>query len=216
MAWLHSKLSDCASISSGLSFRSRVETEPDGSIFVIQARDIADNGTISLESAAKVNRVPGSIGALLQDRDVLLQPRGASLSVGLLRTDETQVVAAAPLISIRCHHTVLLPEFLIHYLQMSVPQDILRSAATGTYIPQIPRTAIENLPLDLPDLPTQRKLVELAQMERREADLSARLHKMRGQLFELAVRQLSLKDRGRETAAGPHSDSAGVRAPAKS
>jgi hypothetical protein len=216
MTWQRQKLSDLASISTGIAFRSRVEAEPDGAITVIQARDIADNGTISLESAAKVSRVPGSLGSFLQALDVLLQPRGAGLSVGLLRTTETQVVAAAPLLSIRCDHTKLLPEFLVHYLQMAGSQELLRSAATGTYIPQIPRTAIENLPLDLPDLQTQKKLVELAQMERREADLSARLHQMRGQLFELAVRQLSLKDRGRKTAAGPHSDSAGAGTPAES
>ena len=209
-------LSDAASIVLGVSFRERVENIPDGKILVVQPRDICGNGDVAIESTARISQLSCPSELFLQKGDVLLQPRGTSISLGVVRDLPGTAVAAAPILILRCTQSLLDPEFLAQYLLMTSVQAQLRSSAAGTYSLQIPRSAIEGLPIELPPLSSQRKLVELASMERLEADLSSRLVQKRGQLFELAVRQLSLKDRGRKTAAGPHSDSAGARTPAES
>lgn len=213
MPCLRGKLSDFASVFPGLSFRSRIENDPAGKIYIIQPRDISDDGSVSFDSVAKSSQLPGTSELYLEDQDILLQPRGASLSVGVIRNTHTLAVPAAPLITIRCNPSALNPEFLVQYLRTAAAQEFLRGSAAGTYIPQIPRSAVAELPIDLPGLATQRKLAEFAQMERTEADLFARLQQKRAQLFELAIRQLALKDRKRETAAGPNSDPVGAGTP---
>jgi hypothetical protein len=209
------KLFDLVEISSGVPFRSRVDNEPNGCIAVIQARDISDLGEISLESASRVNKLPAAGEARLRKLDILLQPRGTRLSAGVLVDVSMPAVAAAPLLVLRCDPSKIDPEFLVVFLRMAGTQAILRNSAVGTYIPQIPRTAIGDLNLTLPDLESQRKLVELAKMIRLESDAAIRLLQKRNEFFELAVRDLATKDRGRKTAAGPSSASASVPPPAE-
>jgi hypothetical protein len=203
MQWLRSKLSEIASIRLGVPFRSRIENEPDGRIVVIQARDLLEDWQVQIATSAKVKVLPGSTEAFLRSGDVLLQPRGTRFSTGVLAPQPIPVVAAAPLLVLRCDPEQIAPEFLALFLQLPGTQAVLRNSAVGTYIPQVPRAAIADLLVDIPDLPSQRKLVEFAQFKRREAELMARLSDKRNRLLELAVRELARKDRGRENAAGP-------------
>jgi hypothetical protein len=55
---------------------------------------------------------------------------------------------------------------------------------------------VAGLSVDVPDLASQRKLVEFDRMKRREAELTAQLTARRERLLELAVRELAKKDRG--------------------
>ena len=203
MAWLRKKLSEVASISLGVAFRSRIENEPEGRIVVIQARDLSENWQVQIDGSARLKALPGSTEAFLRGGDVLLQPRGTRLSTGVLAQQPIPVVAAAPLLVLRCNPEQIAPEFLVLFLRLPGTQALLRNSAVGTYIPQVPRAAIADVLVDIPSLASQRKLVEFAQFKRREAELMARLSDKRERLLELAVRELAKKDRGRANAAGP-------------
>jgi len=187
------RLADVASVLVGVPFRSRIESEADGAVAVIQARDLSDDGHVDLVSAARVRNIPRSTKSELIAGDVVLQPRGARFPVGLFERADRPAIAAAPLLVIRCDKAVLAPEFLVLLLQLPSTQAFLRQSAVGTYVPQIPRQAIEDLPVPLPDLPDQLRLVDLARLERRELELMDRLRDRREQLLEVAVRELATK-----------------------
>jgi hypothetical protein len=213
MRWLQSKLSEIASIRAGIPFRSRIENEPDGRIAVIQARDLTENRQVEIATAARVKALPGSIEPFLRSGDVLLQPRGTRFSTGVLAHQPIPVAAAAPLLILGCDPKQIAPEFLALFLQLPATQAALRNSAVGTYIPQVPRAAVADLLVDIPDLAGQRKLVELAQFQRREAELMACLTDKRARLLELAVRELAKKDRGRGSAASPKPGTGGAPTP---
>lgn len=203
MDWLKENLSDLAAVSSGIPFRARIQSEPGGRIAVIQPRDLSATGKVQIETSAKVTALPGSAEASLRTGDVLLQPRGTRYSAAVLHERPIPVAAAAPLLVLRCDPGQIDPEFLVLFLQLPRTQAALRNEAVGTYIPQVPRSAVANLSVDLPDLASQRKLVELDRIMRREAEVTTRLLAKRERLLELAVRELAKKDRGRQNAAGP-------------
>jgi restriction endonuclease S subunit len=104
------------------------------------------------------------------------------------------VAAAAPLLVLRCDLAQIDPAFLVLFLQLPRTQAVLRNAAVGTYIPQVPRSAVASLPVDLPDLARQKKLVEFNQIRRREVELTARLIAKRERILELAVRELAKQE----------------------
>jgi restriction endonuclease S subunit len=191
MSWLQKYLSDLATVISGVPFRSRIENQHDGQIAVIQARDLSETGEVRIATSARVKSLPGSSEASLRSGDVLFQPRGARFSVGILVDQPMPVAAAAPLLTLRCDLTQIDPEFLVLFLQLPRTQAVLKNAAVGTHIPQVPRWELTNLPVDLPDLVNQKKLVELNRLTRREVELTARLIAKRERLLELAVRDLS-------------------------
>jgi hypothetical protein len=92
-------------------------------------------------------------------------------------------------------------------------QAMLRQTAVGTYVPQVPRQAIESLRIELPDLDNQIRLAELARLERRERGLTDRLREARGRLFDLAVMEAAKKARKRENASGPEPARDGASTP---
>lgn len=184
------RLADIANILVGVPFRSRIESEAEGDIAVIQARDLCDDGRIDLAGAARIREFPAAGKSRLRPGDVVMQPRGARFSIGLFEEPDRPAVAAAPLLVIRCDETRIEPEFLVLYLKLPSTQAQLRQSAVGTYVPQVPREEVENLAIRIPALASQRRLVDLARLEQREAVLMDRLREQRERLFEIAVRQL--------------------------
>lgn len=195
-------LSDLADITPGLPFRSRIENEAEGAFVVVQARDLKSDGRIDVEAAARVKRLPSPQRGFLEPGDVVMQPRGTRFSVGQFETAALPAVAAAPLFILRPDRSRVVPEFLVAVLMAPATQAILRQSAVGTYVPQIPRQAIESLAFELPDLPSQMRLVDLARLARREGELMDRLRDTRGRLFNLAVREAAKKTRRRTNAPG--------------
>jgi hypothetical protein len=197
------KLADVVQILPGVPFRSRIEGEREGTHIVVQARDLTGDGGIQIEAAAKLSALPGSRRVLLQVGDLVLQPRGTRFSVGRFGGADLPAVAAAPLLILRSDARRISPEFLAALLLSPSTQAILKQSAVGTYVPQVPRHAIEALHIDLPDLASQTRLADIARLDQRETEVMDRLREMRGRLFDLAVKETARKqNRAAETGAG--------------
>jgi hypothetical protein len=207
------QLSDVVEILSGVPFRSRIESESHGVWAVVQARDLTAAGAVDLETAARVAALPGAPKGRLQAGDVVFQPRGNRYSVGMLGHVSSPTVAAAPLLVLRGRTDQLDPRFLVAFLQAPSTQSKLRQEAVGTHVPQVPRQAVEALNIELPDLPSQAVLANLAHLERREVELMDRLREARSRLFDVAIREIAKKSRKRANAPGSNPGLNGARTP---
>jgi len=198
------RLADIAFIRPGFPFRSKVEREAEARYTVIQPRDLGDDGRVSLEGAARLKSLPASPkDGFLKSGDVLLQPRGTRFPVALFESAELSAVAAAPIYTLRPDCSQLVSEFLVAVLMSPATQAMLRQSAIGTYVPQVPRQALENLHIELPDLRSQIKLADLAHLERQEREVMDRLRDARARFFDLAVKEAAKKARKRANASGP-------------
>jgi hypothetical protein len=195
-------LSEIADIHQGFPFRSRVESEAGGAVAVVQARDLGPDGEVVTDGAVRIRQRPGGAKGLLQPGDVVLQPRGTRFSAAAYTDPRTTAVAAAPLLILRTEPEMVLPAFLVAFLGSPASQAFLRQAAVGTYVPQVPRQALANLHLDLPDITCQAALVDLVRLERREVELMDRLRDARARLFDLALKDLGRKNRRHTEAPG--------------
>lgn len=206
-------LSEVVEILPGVPFRTRIESEKDGACIVVQARDLAGDGTVDLAGAARIVAPPSSTRGLLRPGDVVLQPRGNRYSVGKVDEVTGPTVAAAPLYILRRRAKGIDPDFLVAFLEAASTQSALRQDAVGTHVPQIPRQALEALHIELPELSSQIRLADLAQLERREIELMDRLRAARGRLFDLALREIAKKSRKRANAPGSIPGLKGARTP---
>lgn len=198
------ELIEVAEIQPGMPFRSRIETEARGEVAVIQARDLGSDGRVRLDGAARLHSLPASPRrGFLQAGDILFQPRGTRFPAAVYEWAKVPAVAAAPLWVLRADRSRIVPEFLVALLMSPDTQAILRQTAAGTYVPQVPREAIERLRIELPDLSSQGQLAGLARLARRERELTDRLREMRARLFDLAVKEVVKKARKRGNAPGP-------------
>lgn len=197
------QLSSLIQILPGVPFRSRIENEKGGACIVVQARDLAGDGKVNLEGAVRIAEPPSPARGLLKAGDVVLQPRGNRYTVGKVGKISGPAVAAAPLYILRGCAKEIDPDFLVAFLEAPSIQTALRQDAVGTYVPQVPRQALEALHIDLPDLPSQIRLADLARLERRENELMDRLREARSRLFDMALREIAKKSRKRANAPGP-------------
>ena len=183
------KLKDVAEIRQGLAFRSKVVHEPQGTVLVIQAKDLGDDGRIAPTNAARLSAVRFKPEQKLRFGDILLQARGVTYPVAMVDRDPGEAVAAAPLYVIRTNIDVLYPGFLFQFLANPVTQSLLRNRATGTYVPQLSRAEIRDLEIPVPSRAAQRRFAELAFLLRSERDLANRLLDRRLEVMWALMRQ---------------------------
>ena len=197
-------LTDIADIRQGLAFRSKVEHQPAGSIRVVQAKNLGEDGRVELGDIVRVSAVKFSPEQRLRSGDVLLQARGVNYPAALVAADLGEAVAAAPLYVIRPKVEQLDAEYLVLYLTYPVVQARLRSRATGTYVPQLPRAEIDGIRIHLPSLDDQRRLVALGRLAYRERQLTGVLIERRNEILWAAMKEAAdEKTQGRGNAPGP-------------
>ena len=95
------KIKKLATVQMGYSFRSRLETEVDGRMAVIQMKDLRDDNTVDCRDLAMVGMDDVKKHHLAQRGDLIFRTRGLLTTSAILLDDPGQAVVAAPLLRIR-------------------------------------------------------------------------------------------------------------------
>jgi len=127
--------------------------------------------------------------------DIYLQRGNTKELVGtaaLFDVDESDFIYPDLMIRVRADEQKILPEFLLHTLQSEPARQFLKSNASGSAgsMPKINQGIVENIPIPLPSLDVQRKLVNELAAERAlveaNRELIARMEKkMQAKLAEI-------------------------------
>jgi restriction endonuclease S subunit len=84
------------------------------------------------------------------------------------------MVAAGSLFILTPNPSRVVADYLVFFLNLPTTQAALRQLATGSTIPNLRRSAIEQLALPLPSLADQHKLVGLSRLVRQDEHVSPR------------------------------------------
>jgi hypothetical protein len=181
-----SRIGAIATIRLGSPFRERIVHEPTGEFLVVQGKDVGSDGALVLDSMVRVSDVPGK-GApdTLASGELVFQTRGLSYRAAAVPSDARPMVAAGSLFILRPDPSRVLADYLVFFLNLPVTQAALRQLATGSTILNLRRSAIEQLPLPLPSLVDQQKLVAVSRLVRQQAGIEARLTALRMQELHL-------------------------------
>lgn len=190
-------LADICDVSSGFTARARLE-EVAGGELVLQMRDIGDapkvdpSGLMRSVFEGAVDRYMVGAG------DVVFRSKGERSVAAYLDKDfQSLAVAVLPVMILRMKAAVL-PEYLVWLINQPEAQRHFGGDARSGTIRAVPKASIESLPIDLPDLATQQKIVEIDQLLRREVELSSKLLLLRQQVV---TEELKLLAKG-----APHRD----------
>jgi restriction endonuclease S subunit len=171
-----------ATVQMGYSFRSRLETSEDGSVAVIQMKDLLDDNTVYCDGLARIEMDDIKEHHLVRRGDLVFRSRGLVATSAVLLEDPGKAVVAAPLLRIRVTKPdKVLPEYLNWYISQRDAQIFLTSRAKGTVQKMISKQAIEDLEIALPSLEKQKTILELASLVAREQTLLISLADKRGQ-----------------------------------
>jgi len=185
---MNQHIKELARISSGYQTRKGVEECPDGTHYLLQIRDFNRARTsVKMKSVVRVSPPGMDPDSCLREGDVLFLAKGQknfSWCVG--RLPDFPILAASYFFVLRP-----LPEVSGEYLawfmnQVPAQRHFGRLATTGAHMPIVRRDDLESLEVPVPDLDTQRKIAELADLAEKQQQLLAELAKKKQALATAA------------------------------
>ena len=151
---MKSRLADVADVRAGYPFRGKVVDDPNGSLSVVQMKDINDAGHLDPTGCLHIAEEAAHGKHLLKLGDVLLQSRGSKFPAGMIDA-EIRGVAALGLHLLRPGKSVL-PEYLAWIMNHPRIRETLGEMARGSYVPFLSVQDLKELKVPLPPIETQR------------------------------------------------------------
>ena len=167
------RLADACTIHTGYTARGRLEPTATGGVLAIQLRDISPDGLVDPERLTRVQLDGLAERYFVRTGDVVFRSRGERNTASALdeRLQEP-ALAVLPLMVLRPRRDVVTPEYLAWAINQPPAQRHFDSAARGTNIRMIPRSSLDDLELDVPDIELQEKIVVVDALAERERELT--------------------------------------------
>src|SRR5262249_5491584 len=122
--------------------------------------------------------------------DLLFRSRGNRNTAVMIAPDSTEaVVAILPLIVLHPNRDIVDSRYLAWFINQPGTQRYFHRFARGTRLRMIPKACLDDLEVELPDRGTQRLIVEIHALARREHTLAHQLADKQLELTSFALLQ---------------------------
>lgn len=183
-------LKGLAEVKAGYPFRGSVPVSESGNARVIQMRDVPLAGDIDWAALSRSDIPASKTHDWLADGDVLFVARGTRNYAVCLAGVPGPTVCSQYFFVLRVRSPRLLPSFLAWYINRAPAQRYLASNAEGSDQLSIRRGVLEDMPIAVPPLDRQRRLVELAVATDQERQYLETLIKNREHLLDALAHDL--------------------------
>lgn len=194
---MKAKLSQIAQIQSGYQFREKVEHDPEGSVPLIQIKDIT--GDFRLKTDDLIRVAMDRIEPYLVDQgDVLFLARGHRLGATAVTVRLAGTIATGYFFILRPSRSVR-PEYLAWAINQKEFHEQMRPLVRGSHIPLITKGDFGELRINVPPLEVQDSIVALDELQRREHNLVRAIQQKRDVLVhEISQRAARRRLAGRK------------------
>ena len=186
---MHESLNTIADIRTGHTFRSRIDKEPTGNIPVVQIKDLKDQAMLTADQLPRINWQAAKAITTVQPGDILLPARGEYYQASVLQGEE-QVIATGQLFVLRLTSKAITPGYLGWYMNQSTAQHYFRTHRSGTSMPMLNKQSLGALPVVVPPLAIQEKIVSVQRCWEQEKQLTEQLLNNREQMLKGIFQQL--------------------------
>lgn len=177
------RLAELSDIHSGYTARGKLEPLPEGGVPALQLRDVGTEGAAPGPDFQRydLGKLPDRY--FVRGGEVVFRSRGEPNAAAAIRDPLPEpAVVIVPLVIVRPDRARVLPEYLAWAINQPDAQRRLGAEAQGTSLRMIPMAVLENLEIAVPDLPTQKRIVELDALARQEGKLLQQLAARREEL----------------------------------
>lgn len=183
-------LADIAEIRTGYTFREALTSQDDGDLRILQIKDIQSGQPIQTDQLLKIN------GALISDthhlrrHDIVIVARGIRNNAAIFEGDGA-VVAASQFLILTLRDAQVLPHYLLWYLAYAEQvQKFLAERKAGSAMPILNKTTLSELPVIIPTVEQQQRIVAMQQLADREQQIYQDLQRTRQQQLRAVFSQL--------------------------
>lgn len=162
----------------------------------LQLRDVASNGSIDFNNLTRIHLDPLPEKYLVRSGDVVFRSRGENTTAAVIDSPiPLPVLAVLPLIILRPNPQVLSGAWLAWTINQEPAQRHFEENAQGTSLRMISRSTLETLPIAVPNLETQRRILQIDALAGREHDLARQITHVRHEL----IRRFLIEQAGERT-----------------
>lgn len=158
------ELRDIAEVLSGVY----IPSSPAGDIFCLQVKDLLMHSPE--KTAARIEYTPKLDNYILKKGDLLFAGKGTTYLCKVYNHN-IPAVASTTLYSIRLHTNSVSPDYLCWYFNHPSVIATIKASQAGSGTPLIHKSTLEKLEIIIPDIETQRKIVELSYFQKREKEI---------------------------------------------
>jgi len=164
-------LGDISEIQVGYQSREGIHAHPDGSHFLLQARDFNNVHQVDWSNLTRFTPAGSTTKSEIQPGDVLFLAKGQENFACPINCVTNHVLAANSLYILRPDRATILPEYLAWWLNQKPAQEYIQLNRSGSSLPFLSVSALSRLEVPIPPIEVQRKIGELELLRKKEANL---------------------------------------------
>lgn len=175
---MKAKLKNIASIHTG----THAQTEINGDIIYLHVKHFNEHGKLRSKLIPDVIKESISERHLLQNGDILFAAKGTKNFATWYETKNSPAIASTSFFIIRITENFrekLIPEYLVWFINQPVTQNYLKGNAIGTSIASISKSVLSDLEILIPDINTQRSVINISRLRNTEKDLIHQLENLK-------------------------------------
>lgn len=155
--------------------------KPDGfgELVYLQSKNFDESGKLNSVLYPDLQAEGISEKHLLKNGDVLFAAKGTKNFAAVFENHNQPSVASTSFFVIRLANNKVLPQYLAWFLNNHTTQTLLKGQAIGTSIPSISKQVLENLEITVPDIKTQKAIIEISKLRNREKSLKQQIDFLR-------------------------------------
>lgn len=173
-----------------IQFGLYAQPEDTGDISYLQVKHFDEENRISYPLGTFVNRDKKNKGHLLEDGDILLVGKGFRIFAWTYVETIGPAVASSIFFVIRPDRKRVLSEFLTLTFNTSQTQSYFQTLGAGSSIPSIRKSELEALPIELPPVEVQQKVIDIKKLYDHDMELSSRIMAEKKRLFQAITQNL--------------------------
>lgn len=174
-------LQNLAEIRVGLTLRGRDSSLPgsDGGLHLLRISDISEQGQVHIKELHPVKEEPAGLSKfLLKANDVVIANRGKRITAALI-PEGLEAIASSQLFRLRVNSPDILPAYLHWFINHPRTQAFFLSRTRGSYVKTLSIRYVRELPVSVPPLADQEKIVTIANLATQEQELTERILHLR-------------------------------------
>lgn len=165
------RLKEVADIRAGYSFRSGISHRSDGNASVIQLSNVNERNFSINDNFSRVLVDSVNTDHFLQPNDIILTAKGNNFFACLFTIKSRNILASSAFLVLRIKADNILPEYLAWYLNQKPAQDYMSLSQKGTHLPHLSKSALQDMPLKIPELNMQKKISAVGNLYLKEIEI---------------------------------------------
>ncbi len=164
-------LGNVSEIQVGYQSREAIRAHPNGSYWLIQARDFDKQHQVQWSNLIQFTPSGNTSKYELKPGDVLFLAKGQENFACLVNQSRPNTLAANTFYILRARPGSILPDYLAWWLNQTSAQEWIRLNRSGSSLPFLSVSALSRIEVPIPGIEIQRKIGDLEMLRKKEADL---------------------------------------------